>query len=78
MSRFDYVKYDEKAVIVQAKFKAMFETLESMSNKDLPDGRWHSLFLTHLEYAYMSVGKAIRDDQINRRGAEIREGRSNS
>lgn len=75
--RFDYVKYDEQAIKQQAIFKDRFEELERFAS-ELKDGRAKSLFLTHLEEAYMWTGKAIRDEQIARSGgAELQEGRNN-
>lgn len=69
MSRFSYVKYDEETVKIQNRFKGAFEELE----KDvlgLPPGRAQSLVLTHLEEAYMWIGKALRDRQLTIRGGE--------
>lgn len=64
-SRFDYVKYDSEATVLQNTMKMQFLTLEEMV-KTLPEGRAKSLIFTKLEEAYMWVGKAIRDDQILR------------
>ena len=69
MNRFDYVKYDEKAVADQNSFKESFMKLEEMVFKKLSSPRAKALVLTKLEESYMWVGKAIRDDQINRTGA---------
>lgn len=66
MGRFDYVKYDEKALADQYTFKAAFENLEGMADILLVSPRAKALVLTKLEEAYMWVGKAIRDDQIKR------------
>jgi hypothetical protein len=78
MSRFDYVKYDEEAMVSQANFKADFEDLELMI-KQFPPSRWKSELLTQLEYAYMCAGKMIRDDQIDRNAeVELEESRSDS
>lgn len=75
MSRFDYVKYDDKAVKDQGTIKKAFQDLESQLTY-LNDGRAKSLVLTKLEEAYMWVGKQIRDDQIKRNGAaELQESR---
>ena len=65
-SRFDYVSYDKKSQIEQAAIKAKCQDLEACINIILPDSRWKSLFMTHLEIAYMAAGKAIRDEQIKR------------
>lgn len=78
MSRFDYVKYDEKAQLEQNNAKALFAELEAAVN-GLSSPRAKALALTKLEECYMWVGKAIRDDQIARLGvAELQEQRTNS
>lgn len=75
MSRFDYVKYDELAVEVQAAYKKTFEAL-SKDVEALKAPRAVALVQTKLEEAYMWVGKAIRDDQIARGApAPLQEGR---
>ena len=63
--RFDYVKYDEHAMIQQSAFKEAFQKVEIMAS-DLKEGRAKSLVMTYLEIAYMWVGKALRDEQILR------------
>ncbi len=68
MSRFDYVKYDEKAVADQTHFKAKFEAMEHDIETMLPNGRPKALVLTALEEAYMWIGKSIRDEQVLRGG----------
>lgn len=76
MNRFDYVKYDEKATSDQARFKAIFMAIEAKVTDLLQSPRAKALVLTKLEEAYMWVGKAIRDDQIERNGsADLQEGR---
>jgi len=78
MSRFDYVKYDEKAAEDQAQFKALFEEVETAITRNLKPGRASSLVLTKIEEAYMWIGKAIRDEQIARNGsAPLQEERKN-
>lgn len=81
MSRFNYVKYDEDAAEVQAAFKKVFEHLEGAIN-EIPietAGRAKALALTKLEECYMWVGKAIRDDQIDRnKQTELQEERNDS
>lgn len=72
--RFDYVRYDDEAVRQQNAFKQVFGGLDAMLGA-LPDGRAKSLALTKLEEAYMWVGKAIRDEQVAQRGAELQEQR---
>ena len=79
MSRFDYVKYDEQAMILQDSFKGILKQLDSSISIYLRPGRAQSLALTKLEEAYMWIGKAIRDDQIARNGsAELQEERGDS
>lgn len=79
MSRFDYVKYDNKAQEDQAYIKTRFEELEEAVMGNLKPGRASALVLTKLEEAYMWVGKAIRDEQIARNGAaELQESRGNT
>lgn len=73
--RFDYVKYDEQATWKQNAFKTRFEELCQLAQDALPDGRAKSLVMTKLEEAYMWVGKAIRDEQVAKRGAELQEQR---
>lgn len=67
--RFDHVKYDEKATSDQEHFKAAFFNLDCAVNAFLSSPRAKALVLTKLEEAYMWVGKAIRDDQIERNGS---------
>lgn len=75
-SRFDYVKYDERATEVQNAFKGQCSKMEAIIEKELEPGRAVSTALTKLEEFYMWVGKAIRDDQIARNGsAELQEER---
>lgn len=72
----DYVKYDEHAAKVQAELKADFETIVARVSLRVKPGRAHSLFITKIEEAYMWLGKAIRDDQIERNGiVELQEER---
>ncbi len=78
MSRFDYVKYDEQSVEIQAEIKKKCEELEASIEK-LNPGRYKSLALTDIESVYMWAGKAIRDEQIARNGAApLQEQRCNS
>lgn len=72
--RFDYVRYDDEAQRVQTQLKGAFNNIDLMLSQ-LPDGRAKSLALTKLEEAYMWVGKAIRDEQVAKRGAELQEQR---
>lgn len=73
MSRFDYVKYDERAMGQQNRFKKDFENLH-LAVDELLNGRAKSLVSTKLEEAYMWIGNAIRDEQIARNGsAELQE-----
>jgi len=68
MSRFDYIRYDAQTAKLQARFKKQFQELELLGTETLETSRWTSLFLTHLEFAYMAVGKELRDAQILRNG----------
>ena len=78
MNRFDYVAYDATAKELQANFKTLFEVL-AKALEELGPNRPTSLALTALEESYMWVGKAIRDNQIERNGsADLEEGRSDS
>lgn len=78
MSRFDYVKYDDLALLQQNLFKEKFVGLHEIVDAQLGNGRPKSLVSTKLEEAYMWVGKAIRDEQIARNGsAELQEERKN-
>lgn len=65
--RFSYVKYDQQAVELQAKFRAKTEELEDLVNQ-LPEGRYKSLAFTALEEFYAWTGKSVRDDQVQRTG----------
>ncbi len=76
-NRFDYVRYDEVAEAKGRATKGYFQTLETWLNVALPDGRAKSLVMTKLEEAYMWCGKALRDEQVSQRGAELQEGRGN-
>lgn len=76
-NRFDYVKYDSEAFRKQETFKNMMLLLENAVEELLPNGRAKSLVHTKLEEAYMWIGKAIRDEQVEKRKAELEEGRSN-
>lgn len=74
--RFDYVKYDEQAQTTQEAFKLQFTDVENHINQMLVNPRYKALALTKLEECYMFIGKAIRDDQIERTGkVELQEDR---
>jgi hypothetical protein len=66
VSRFDYVKYDDEAIQLQAAFKGNLQSVEGFIEASLMSPRAKALALTKLEEAYMWIGKAIRDDQIAR------------
>jgi hypothetical protein len=68
MGRFDFVKFDAESIESVAEIKVIFEDLEDEIEDRLPEGRAKSLAMTRLEEAYMWVGKAIRDSQIDRNG----------
>lgn len=84
-SRFDYVRYDENAQLMQENLKEKVQELErnikgiginsamrstaEQANTVGSLNRSKALALTALEEFYMWVGKAIRDDQILRNGS---------
>lgn len=77
MSRFDYVKYDEKATKDQAILKCSFQDVESMIDAILVPGKQKQDALKALEEAYMWCGKDLRDQQIIRNGsAPLQESRN--
>ncbi len=79
MSRFDYVKYDERALAIQKTAKELCSVLEAGINIEIQSPRAKALALTKLEEVYMWIGKGIRDDQIARNGgAPLQESRTNS
>jgi hypothetical protein len=79
MGRFDYVKYDAEALELSTNFKFTMTTLEDKIDILLKSPRAKALALTKLEECYMWVGKAIRDDQVERnKETELQEERSNS
>jgi hypothetical protein len=78
MSRFDYVRYDEYAQSEQAVAKDLVTKVETFILSLGVAPRAKSIALTKLEEVYMWIGKAIRDDQIERNdGAELQEERGN-
>jgi hypothetical protein len=68
--RFSYIRYDEKSVEKQEKFKKLFEEIEVFAEEVLENSREKSLLLTGLEEAYLWTGKAIRNEQIKRNSLE--------
>jgi hypothetical protein len=64
-SRYAYTKFDEKSLKTQSVILKEIEALTESVEK-LAVSRPQMLVLTKLEEAYMWVGKAIRDDQIDR------------
>ena len=82
MSRFDYIKYDDRAQIAQETAKTQVTKLERIINEDLGHiaGDLEKKFaIQKLEECYMWIGKAIRNDQIARNGsAPLQEERTNS
>lgn len=75
--RFDYVAYDDEAASKQRIAKGFMIAVEGFIESHLCSGRAKSLALTKLEEVYMWIGKAIRDEQVQKRGAELQEGRNN-
>lgn len=75
MSRFDYIKYDDKRQAVSNLFKELY-THVSSAIEAIPPGRAQSLALTKLEESYMWVGKALRDEQVKENAkTELNESR---
>jgi len=68
MSRFDFIRYDEKAQLQQAKVKSACEMLERAIEENVMPGTRKQDALKSLEECYMWTGKAIRDEQIMRNG----------
>lgn len=72
--RFGFVSYDEGALKDSASAKVLAKKLETLvegigyacglPSKDV--ARAKEMALTHLEECFMWIGKAIRDDQIQR------------
>lgn len=76
-NRFDYVAYDDEAATKQRIAKGFMIAVEGFIDAHLPKGRASSLALTKLEEVYMWIGKAIRDEQVENRKAELQEARNN-
>ena len=78
-NRFDYVAYDDEAKRCQAEAKKIMLALEYFIAGELVDGRPVQNALKALEECYMWIGKAIRDEQIQRNtDTMLEERRSNS
>ncbi len=69
-SRFDYIAYDDKAKQAQANAKIACQALEAEIDK-LNNGRAKALALTKLEEVYMWIGKAVRDEQVERGESDV-------
>lgn len=67
MSRFDHIELSGIAGLKVSEFKAEFIKLEAMM-AGLMVGRSLSTAITKLEECSMWVGKAIRDEQLQRDG----------
>lgn len=83
--RFDYVKYDVTAQEKSAVFKKKCQELEELAKNLLKPpregyscGRAIENALNALEETFMWLGKAIRDEQVQQRTAELQEERCNS
>lgn len=77
-NRFDYVAYDESAQAKQNAAKHYAKLMETCIETNLPPSAEKTLALRALEVSYMWIGKAVRDDQINRNGsAPLQESRGN-
>lgn len=70
LTRFDFVKYDEKAVRLSETFKEKFNELE---NKIccLEDRRERTNAMDALEECSMWIGKTIRAEQIERNKGNV-------
>lgn len=72
--RFDYVKYDNRAIELQIGAKKLCQELESfivmVSRDDSMLQRPSKLALNSLEECYMWIGKLIRDEQVAFRKVE--------
>lgn len=66
MSRFDYVSFDERSQRNLQHFKECVEELEDEIETTLKAPRYKAIALTKLEEVFMFIGKAIRDDQLER------------
>ncbi len=76
-NRFDYVQFDKETTDDLLKIKEKFQELEKMIDS-LENGRAKSLVYTSLEESYMWVGKALRDEQIQKnKQSELNESRNN-
>lgn len=64
-TRFSYIRYDESSTKQSEEAKDLCEQMESFINS-LGAGRPQSLALTSLEETFMWIGKAIRDNQLQR------------
>ena len=71
-TRYDYVKYDDIATAAQQGFKAMFIEL-TIHVENLDPGVAKTIALQKLEEAYMWLGKALRDGQVQRTAPELGE-----
>ena len=69
MSRFGYIAYDDLATSKSGAVRAAMQEVETLLLQHLPESRPRSLALTKLEEAFMWIGKAIRDDQLERESA---------
>jgi hypothetical protein len=78
-ARFDYVKFDDVSTKLMIEFKVSMSDVERKINNDLASPRHKALALTaFLEEVYCWIGKALRDDQVERVGkVELQEERNN-
>jgi hypothetical protein len=74
-SRFDYTKFDKTSSTKLEDAKQAYKSVEALIEGVLPVGsREKSLVLTKLEESFMWVGKAIRNEQIERERLHGAEG----
>lgn len=66
MNRFASIEYDPIANSQHTLFKAEFESLGNLVEAQLQNGREKSIVLKNLEEAYMWLGKAIKEEQLQR------------
>lgn len=71
MSRFDFIKYDEKSQETQGPLKKHFEAIEKILDEDLPEGSEKDNALMKLQESYHWVGESIKCDQIDRLGEHV-------
>ena len=64
--RFKNVQYDTVNKTRQFTFMELCRRLETEIDREIPTNRSRSIALTKLEECAMWIGKALRDDQLER------------